>query len=173
MNGKRGMRPQDIVILLKIITLRSNPWRTTDLAIQLSMSQSEISQALNRSRDAGFLDESKRHILRKSLFEFLVHGLRYVYPQKPGAIVRGIPTAHSAPPLSALIQAGEDIYVWADEGGTVRGQKIEPLYPTVPKAVKSDPRFYELLALTDAIRVGRAREQGIAVTELEKRTLSQ
>lgn len=33
-------------------------------------------------------------------------------PQRPGAIVRGIATAHSAPPLDTIIQS-EESYVWA------------------------------------------------------------
>jgi hypothetical protein len=173
MNGKRGMRPQDIVILLKIISLKSTPWRTTDLAAQLFMSQSEISQALNRSWFAGLLDETKKRVHKRSFLEFLVHGMKYVYPQKPGAIVRGIPTAHSAAPLSELVQSNDDVYVWSDEDGTSRGEKIEPLYPTVPKAAKADHAFYELMSLVDAIRVGRAREHGIAVKELERRVLSE
>jgi hypothetical protein len=29
--------------------------------------------------------------------EFIEHGFRYVFPTKPGAIVTGMPTAHSHP----------------------------------------------------------------------------
>jgi hypothetical protein len=39
----------------------------------------------------------------------------------------------------------------------------------VPDAARSDPKLYELLALVDAIRVGRARERKLAESELEKR----
>ena len=85
-------------------------------------------------------------------------------------MVRGIPTAHSAKPLSELIQANEH-YVWPDADGTLRGQAIEPLYHTVGKAVANDPLLYEMLALVDAIRVGKAREVALAVEELKKRLL--
>ena len=40
-----------------------------------------------------------------------------------------------------------------------RGQSIEPLYPSVPETVLKDEKLYELLAITDAIRVGRTREK--------------
>jgi hypothetical protein len=172
MKQPRGMRPQDLAILLKIVSLNAAPWRTTDLAAQLYISQSEISQALYSNWVAGLLDDTKRKVHRKSLMEFLIHGVKYVYPQKPGAIVRGTPTAHSAPPLSNLIQANKDVYVWPDEGGIVRGESIEPLYPSVPKAARIDQAFYELVALVDAIRVGKSREYEIAVEELKKRILS-
>ena len=46
---------------------------------------------------------------------------------------------------------------------------IDPLYPSVPAAAAEDPRLHELLALADALRVGRARERSMARTELTKR----
>jgi len=173
MKPLRGMRPQDIAILLKIVSLHKTPWKTTDLASQLYISQSEISQALHRNWSAGLLDDSKKSVHRKSLVEFLIHGVKYVYPQKPGPIVRGTPTAHSAPPLSKMIQSNSDVYVWPDEEGTVRGETIMPLYPNIPKAVKADRSFYELMALVDAIRVGKSRESKIAADELHKRIMVQ
>jgi hypothetical protein len=169
--ASRGMRPQDVAVLLKIVSLGKLPWRTTDLATQLHISQSEISQALHRNWLAGFLDDSKKAVHRKSLLEFLIYGVRYVYPQQPGSLVRGTPTAHSAPPLSAQIQANGSVFVWPDESGSVRGETIDPLYPNLPLAAKTDPLFYELAALVDAIRVGKAREHGQAIRELQKRIL--
>ena len=173
MKPLRGMRPQDIAVLLKIDCLGKSQWKTTDLASQLFISQSEVSQALHRNWTAGLLDDSKRSVHKKSLVEFLIHGLKYVYPQKPGAMVRGIPTAHSAPPLSSVIRSDTDVYVWPDDEGTIRGEMIEPLYPRIPKAAKADQSFYELLALVDAIRVGKSREYKMAADELQKRILAQ
>jgi hypothetical protein len=171
MRKSSGLRPQDLLVLLKVICIKNDRWRTTDLANELFMSQSEVSAALFRNRFARLIDESKRSVHRESLFELLIHGVKYVFPQKPGAIVRGLPTAHSAPPLSELIHSKESVYVWRDDEGTVRGEEIEPLYPTVPKAAKMDRSFYELVALVDAIRVGKAREYELAVDGLKKRIL--
>lgn len=166
-----GMRPQDILVLLKIVALQDSPWRTTDIANELFMSQSEISEALFRNRIAGLVDDSKRKVNKEALLEFLEHGIKYVFPQRPGATVRGIPTAHSAPPLSKMVQSGESIYVWPFVDGKVRGETIEPLYPTVPRAAKNNERFYELVALIDALRIGRTREVKMAAAELRKRLL--
>ncbi len=141
----------------------------TDLANELFVSQSKISAALSRNRYAGLIDNSNRVVYKAALLELLIHGVKYVFPQKPGAVVRGIPTAHSAPPLSELIHSKESVYVWRDDEGTVRGEEIEPLYPTVPKAAKIDKSFYELVALVDAIRVGKTREYELAVDGLKKR----
>jgi hypothetical protein len=59
--------------------------------------------------------------------------------------------------------------VWPDPEGSTRGVAFEPLYPTVPQAARRDPALYELLALVDAVRDGRARERKIAEKELVKR----
>lgn len=165
------MRPHDVAILLKIVAINNHEWRTTDLANQLFISQSEISQSLFRNMNAGLIDSSKKKVHAKSLYEFIVYGVKYAFPQRPGAIVKGMPTAHSALPLSKLIRSSNTIYVWPDEEGSVRGEAIEPLYPTIPKAAKIDSVFYELMSLVDAIRVGKSREYEIAVQELEKRIL--
>jgi hypothetical protein len=173
MKKQSGMRPQDVVILLKIIALQGSQWRTTDLANQLFMSQSEISEALHRNWVASLMNDSKKTVHTGSLLEFLEHGVKYVFPQRPGPIVRGMPTAHSAPPMSKMVQSGSSIYVWPDVEGVVRGEAIEPLYPTVPRAAKSDERFYEFLALVDAIRIGKAREVKLAAEQLRQKILAQ
>jgi hypothetical protein len=160
--------PQDIVILLKIVALGDTAWLQNSLAESLRISQSEVSKSLMRSKYAGFLDASGKRVSRLALMEFLQYGIRYVFPQQPGALVRGVPTAHSAPPLNSVIQS-EEHYVWASGTGTLRGQSILPLYPSVVAAIKEDAVLYELLALVDAIRVGRAREKELAVHELKKR----
>ena len=111
------MRPQDIVILLKITTFpETGKWKMMDLVISLYVSQSEISESLNRSSLAGLIDFTKRKVMRLSLMEFLEHGIHYVFPQHPGALVRGIPTAHSHPEMKKKIISSED-YVWADADG--------------------------------------------------------
>jgi len=107
--------------------------------------------------------------MKSALLEFLVHGLKYVFPVSPGAMTSGIPTAHSAPPLNKRIVSSEDVYVWPCAEGSKRGQTIKPLYETVPAAAQKDPKLYELLALADALCVGRAREWLLASKELEKR----
>lgn len=168
MKKHNGMRPQDILILLKIAVKGVQPWYMKDLSIELEISASEVSESINRSVFAGLLAQDKTRLMHTALLEFLEHGLRYVYPQQPGALVRGLPTAHSALPLSDLIQS-EDPYVWPYAEGTVRGQAIEPLHPRLPEACLKDPGFYELVALCDALRVGRAREKQLAMLELKKR----
>jgi len=168
MRKHSGMRPHDIVVLLKIAAKKDKPWLMKDLSIELGISASEISESLNRSAIAGLITKEKKHLMKLAILDFLEHGLRYVYPQHPGAKVRGVPTAHAAPPLNSELVSSE-AYVWPYGEGTVRGESIEPLHPKVPEACLKDPVFYEYMALSDALRVGRAREKNLAMEELKKR----
>ena len=43
------------------------------------------------------------------------------------------------------------------------------LCSSVPGAARSSPKLYELLALIDTLRVGRARERKLAEEELKRR----
>jgi len=168
MKQHRGMRSHDIVVLLKISTLANVPWFVKDVAYSLGISQSEVSESLNRSKIAGLLSADKKKLMKKNLIDFLEHGLRYVYPVEAASIQRGMATAHSAPPLNQQISF-EDSYVWPWANGEQRGQAIEPLHPGVPVACSQDHELYELLALIDAIRLGKVREQQIAIDELKRR----
>lgn len=169
MKKHNGMRPQDIVVLLKIISIRDDKWRNIDIANAIGISPSEVSEALNRCKIARLIDSKKRKVNINSFIEFLVYGLKYVFPTEPGATVKGIPTAHSATPIKEHMSAGADVYVWSYAKGSHRGQAIEPLYKTLPQIVQEDELFYELLTIVDTIRVGRVREIKIAIDELNKR----
>jgi hypothetical protein len=169
MKKHNGMRPQDIVVLLKIISFGDDKWRNIDIANAIGISPSEVSEALNRCRIAKLIDSKKRKVNISSFTEFLIYGLKYVFPTEPGATVKGTPTAHSASPIKEQISSDVDIYVWSNAKGTHRGQAIEPLYKTLPDIVHEDKAFYELLTIVDTLRVGRVREIKIAIDELTKR----
>lgn len=162
------MRPHDIVILLKIVSYGHDNWLMKDLGFDLFISLSEISESLNRSVLGGLLSNNKKRIMKSSLLDFLTFGLKYVFPQKPGSIVRGIKTSHSSLPLSNIILSDE-IYVWPYFEGNSKGFSVEPLHPNVPKACLKDSKLHELLSLVDAIRLGNKREYTIAIEELKRR----
>jgi hypothetical protein len=113
-----------------------------------------------------------KQVYTVSLVEFLQYGIRFVFPQRPGPVVRGVPTAHSVPPLNTIIRS-EESYVWPSARGTVRGHSITPLYKSAVDAVKIDEKLHIYLALVDALRVGKAREKGIAIAELKERILDE
>jgi predicted transcriptional regulator len=167
MRKHNGMRPQDVAILLKIVALARDDWQIQPLSNDLRISISEISESLNRSRLAGLIDLKKKRPSRMSLLEFLQHGVKYVFPQSPGAMTRGMPTAHSHPFMKKHFLSDTN-YVWPDAKGEVMGQMVEPFYERQPEAARDDSKFYLLLALVDAIRVGRVRESKLATDELKR-----
>ncbi|MCP4695559.1 MAG: hypothetical protein GY862_01735 [Gammaproteobacteria bacterium] len=126
------------------------------------MSPSEVHQGLKRAQAARLVHVrgESRQPARQALLEFLVHGVKYVYPPERGSLTRGIPTAYAAPPLRELVTQGDDLPpVWPHPQGTAKGFQFAPLYKSVPQAALCDSRLYELLALLDAVRDGRAREK--------------
>lgn len=168
MKSNHTLKPQDILILLKICTLEGQDWFQHTLSEDLGISQSEISECLSRSKYSGLIDASGKKVNVLGFLDFIQFGIKYVFPQQPGPIVRGIATAHSAPPLDKEIISDQN-YVWPYARGTVRGQAIQPLYKTIPKAVLNDKKLHEVLALVDAIRVGKVREQQLAISLLKER----
>lgn len=164
------MRPQDIVILLKLVTLKDTPWQYRDLSADLFIPLSEISASLKRSEKAGLYHAEARNVHRLAFMEFIQYGLKYVFPTSPGAMVTGLGTAHSHPYYKKFFQA-EMQYAWPDEEGDIRGLMIEPLHPNVPKAARKDELLYKLLASIDILRVGKVRELKMAVDELKKAIL--
>jgi hypothetical protein len=164
-----SLKPQDLVVLLKLALHEDRAWTFPLLAAELSMSASEVHNAVARARKATLLDKGWRPN-RSALIEFLVHGVRYAFAPQRGGITRGVPTAHGAAPLvDELLADGELPPVWPDAGGKVRGEALSPLYKTVPEAALRDPRLHECLALLDAVRCGRARERTLAAKYLTER----
>lgn len=163
------LKPQDLLVLLKLHLWQGQSWRYSDIATSLGMSASEVHAGLKRSNTAKLYNSEAQQVLLPHLQEFLIHGLKYVYPVVPGTMVRGIPTAHAISSLKETIVSNAEPYVWAADFGEVRGLAIEPLYPSVPLAVRTDPALHELLGLVDALRCGRVREQQLAATLLAER----
>lgn len=103
----------------------------------------------------------------QALAEFVLHGAKYAFPGVLQPLVVGVPTSHSAPAFSGVFAPGSSAFVWPHPNGTVRGIGVEPLHPSVPFAAMQDARLYELLALFDALRVGKARERSMALQRLQ------
>lgn len=148
-----------------------------NLEMQLGISKSEVNASIQRSLGSGLALRSRAsgqlQPNRRNLHEFILHGLKFVFPAKPGGMTRGVPTAFAAPMLHDLLGRGGDyIHVWPFAEGHVMGQAVTPLFRSVPEAVRSDARLYEYLALVDAIRLGGQREWGVAADRLSKRLLS-
>ena len=164
-----NMKPQDIVILLKKLTTSGKNLSCRGLAESLGISASSVSESLERCKKAQLVDRHKKSVNALALREFLIHGIAYVFPVEAGRVGRGMPTYASASPIQENLANSTESFVWHYAKGTVRGQQIDPLYPTVPEAALRDEELYHLLVIVDTLRMGRAREKEIAIEELTKR----
>ncbi len=165
------LKPQDVVIVLKLAAKNAAnlPWNFASLAKELYMSSSEVHAGFQRAVKSSLINPHTRQPNTSALYEFIIHGLRYVFPPERGELTRGIPTAHAADPLKKhLLDDGSIPPVWPHPNGKLRGHSFLPLYKSVPKAAEADLRLYELLSLVDAIRGGRARERDLAAKELQQ-----
>lgn len=192
------MKSQDIGLLLKLFSMEAGQklssgelspvgdlvsggkglvdYTTRGLEIETGISKSQINLSLNRSLEVGLAFRERKSGLPRAnvqaLFDFIVHGIRYVFPVRKGEVTRGTATAFSAPTLrERLLNAGELDLVWPDAYGQTMGQAVEPLFKSCPRAAERDPLLYELLALVDSVRLGQPRERTLAVELLRERML--
>ncbi len=181
------MKSQDIGLLLKLISMQrrevgldgnvqelAQHYSVRALASETGISKSQISLALQRCFDVGLAKRDREHGIprtnSKGLFEFIVYGLRYVFPASLGRVSRGIATSLGAPVLEGqLMSAGELVPVWPAAKGNTKGQAVEPLFSSVTYAVQKDAELYALLALVDAIRLGLPRERSLAIEMIQQR----
>ena len=163
------LKGEDIVVLLKL-TADPPSWTVRSLEAELGIPRSVIQRSLVRLEQAGLLGQGRHRANNGRAQEFLVHGLRYVFPALRGGETRGVPTAWAAPPLQdKLAQSGELPPVWPDPLGSARGIALEPLHEAAPGISRRDPALSELLALADGLRLGDARVRGLATELLRAR----
>jgi hypothetical protein len=168
------LKPQDIYIALKLVTLGNSPWTYVQLANELHMSASEINAGVKRCIRARLLSPpAKRGANPKpiimALEEFLVHGIKYAFPPDRGELTFGVPTGHAGPhSMGETWQAEEIPPVWPHPKGKTKGYAFSPLYPSAAQAALDDPWLHEVLALVDVLRDDRAREKNQAARSLSQ-----
>jgi len=92
-------------VLLKLIAIYPHEWTYNTLAVDLSMSSSEVHAAVKRSVKAGLANQLELQIKPNisRLEEFLVYGIQYVFVPDRGELTSGMPTAFAAKPLLGKI----------------------------------------------------------------------
>ncbi len=165
-----SLKPLDIVVALQLTITPECPFSAIGAAVGISHGEAHNSfRRLQRSR---LTRPEKRSIAVERLLSFILGGVPVAYPASFGAETRGVPTAHSAPPMTTQLATDEEPLVWADAEGTVRGTTLTPLFPRAPALARSNQPLYELLALVDSIRIGRPGETAIATSLLRDRLLA-
>lgn len=171
-NRQWVLKPQDLAVALKFVTLGESRLSYAELAKRLRLSQFEAHAAVQRLMAARLMvdmGEGLRPVMA-ALRSFVLHGAVYCYPAVRGEVTIGFPTAYAVSPLKDLVLFSQEMPpVWPHPEGTARGTALLPLYEKLPLAALDDPKLYELLALFDALRMGQARERELATKLLEER----
>jgi len=165
------LKQQDIYVALKLVVLNNEACSMQRLGEMLGMSASRVHDSIHRLIKARLIrkDKAYRPVLA-NLKEFIVHGIRFAFVPEIGEPTRGMPTASFAPPLNCEFTVVKDLpHVWPDPEGEIRGVSFSPLHKSAPKAARKDHELYELLAMVDAIRGGRARERKMAIEQISQR----
>ncbi|MEO7425393.1 MAG: hypothetical protein ABI036_09415 [Fibrobacteria bacterium] len=172
------LKPQDLVVSLKVLTLGKKKWSQRELAQSLGMSLSEVNGAIKRAIGAGLMlgKDSRNEAPRSvpyALREFINHGVRYSFPIEKGAKARGIPTGMIGAQLQDEFSNSEesDMPVWPSPNGKVRGIGVKPLYKSIPEIAEREENkdLYAFLSLVDMIRDGRVRERNLASQVVSKK----
>lgn len=166
------LKPQDLAIALKLVTLKGQwlPYAALGDAMRLSRFEAHAAvQRLMAARLVAEIEGPLRPVLTL-LCQFVIYGAPYAYPVVRGETTIGFPTAHGVSPLKEKLAASsEPPPVWPHPDGIARGPGLLPLYGNLPLAARDDPALYEMLALFDALRGGHAREQQLAARLLSER----
>jgi DNA-binding transcriptional MocR family regulator len=165
------LKGEDMVLLMKLASHPDAIPTVRALEAETGIPRSVVQRALKRLALAGLLNDQRGRVNVAQTEEFLLHGLRYVFPAALEGETRGIPTAWAAEPLAQQISSppGDLPPVWPDSQGLQRGLALQPLHPAAPTAARRDRDLAELLTLADALRLGDARIRGTAATMLADR----
>ena len=158
------LRPQELVLAIALATLDERP-SVRDLQELLGASSpSRVHDSLRRLEAARLVGRVSGLTLKMPLFHILKDAVRWLIPGNVGDHAVGVPTAHAVGPLANEL-VWQHAYVWparSDDEQQLEGRSVEPLHDWAYGLAASNPQAHLVLALTDSIRVGRARDQQLA-----------
>lgn len=166
------LKPQDLAIAMKLVTLKGQWLPYAVLGEAMRLSRYEAHAAVQRLMAAGLVTEIEGQPLPvlAVLRSFVIFGAPYAYPAVRGEMTIGFPTVYGVAPLKAIMAVTkEPPFVWPHSEGIANGPGLLPLYEDLPLAARDDPKLYELLALFDTLRTGHTRERELARRLLEER----
>ena len=162
------LKGQDMVVLAALMTDGAHEASYAQLAKRAWLSVSETHGAVRRLQDAALVDGGN-HVRARNTTEFLMHGLRYIFPLKmTQERSYGVPAFYAAPLAAGDFAYTGDAPVWKSPSGGVFGRVVEPLYPSAPEAAANDRQIYDRLAAMDMLRGGRIRERLFAERKVEE-----
>src|SRR4030081_871482 len=106
-----NLKPQDVVVALKLCGYPSGRPPISIVAGDLGLSPSEVHGAIKRLTSSKLLHgpalKNKPNI--SGLEEFFIHGLKSAFPAKQGEVRGGTPPSYAAEPLKSEIAISSDL----------------------------------------------------------------
>src|SRR3989338_6702879 len=107
------LKAQDIVLLLKLLAKPEHlKWSQNQLALHLCLSVSEINAGIKRLNKSALLRSGLAEKLYQPVIaaceEFLISGVKYMFPAQAGEYTCGIATSYAAPVFEKQIVVGQD-----------------------------------------------------------------
>lgn len=164
-----ALLPTDLLVAMKLAAHEGEAASVRRLEDELGLSKSAVANSLRRLARLGLVrveGRAQRRVNKLLLRDCLEHAARWIAPAEVGEFVLGLPTAHSAGALAEKLRGDDDPVVMPLAQGPVRGRAVTLLHPLAPAAAAKDPKLYHLLAVVDALRMGRARDRKVAAEEL-------
>jgi DNA-binding transcriptional ArsR family regulator len=159
----------DLLVALVLAAHQDAAASVRQVGEEIGLSKSAVANSLRRLRELDLVKDDGhggRRLNRLALRDCLEHAVRWIAPAKVGDFELGLPTAHAAHVLAKKLAGDQDPVVIPLPHGPVRGRAVSPIHPLAPGAAAKDPKLYRLLAVVDALRIGRARDRDIAAAEL-------
>lgn len=151
MRNNRVLKPQDIVVLGKLIT--DEAWPTQkEIANALELSQSEISHSLKTLEQVSLINVTQKRINKLAVLEFIVHAIKFFYPSEKKGIGRGIKVGPSYSYFSKRVHPDEFDYVWPDPEGDSKGVIVSPLLTRFSKTIKENEKLLLFLNVIEVFR---------------------
>lgn len=167
------LKPQDVILAVKLFCKGKDDWSQAVLSQELVISVSEINAGLKRLSAAKLVEQhndGRRWVVIRNAFkEFLLHGIKYVFPAVKSGPAVGLVTAYHHIDYQSHFNEQPLVAVWPDAKAKTKGFAIEPLYPTVSSAAKNDPELYSWLALIDCLRDRDNEELSVAEVLLREK----
>lgn len=163
------MKAQDVVIAIKLVGASDPNWSYASLGSEIGLGHNQAHLACKRLVAASLMNDKR--VNKRNFVEFLVHGVKYVFPPVWDGEQHGIPTAISSPEMKKELRSQQRVVWPTRKRKDPKGDGLRPLHKCVFTVIEKDQFAYQILSVLDSIRVGSAREREIAVDYINSKIL--
>ena len=166
-----SLKPQDLVVALKLAVRQGKIYTYASISSEVGLAVAGVHASVRMLIHARLATGSLRdglEVNRTALQELLIYGVPYFFPPSIGGLTRGIATASAVFEIASELITRQEVYVWPDPHGTMRGTSIQPLHSCALIASAHDEILHRVLMCIDVLRVEGARERALAIEILRR-----